>query len=157
MERQMRRKDRQLTNEEATMILEKCQYGVLSTISEDGTPYGVPVSYALVDGKVCFHCAKGKGHKFENLMYCDAVSFTVIGETEVLPSDFGTKYESAIAFGKAVKLEEGEEKQKALEGLIDKYSSDFRPAGLEYIAKAGMATDVFVIEPERITGKARRK
>ena len=90
-------------------------------------------------------------------MHCDAVSFTVIGETEVLPSDFGTKYESAIVFGKAVKLEEGEEKRKALEGLIDKYSSEFRPAGLEYIAKAGMTTDVFVIEPDRITGKARRK
>ena len=52
---------------------------------------------------------------------------------------------------------EGEEKQKGLEGLIDKYSSQHREAGMEYIAKAGVATDVFVIQPDRISGKARRK
>jgi len=156
MNREMRRKDRQLEQEEALAILKEEKYGVLSTVGEDGAPYGVPVSYAYVDGKICFHCAKGKGHKYENLMHCDKVCFTVVGKTEVLPADFGTKYESAVVFGRAVKLEEGEQKQKALEGLIDKYSSEFRAAGLEYIAKAAVATDVFAIVPDRITGKARR-
>lgn len=156
MEREMRRKDRKIGEAEALEILKNGEYGILSTVGEDGIPYGVPMSYAWVDGRICFHCAKGKGHKFENLMYCPQVCFTVVGATEVLPAEFGTNYESVIVFGTAQRLE-GEEKQKGLEGLIEKYSSQYREAGMEYIAKSGIATDVFAIRPERISGKARRK
>ena len=156
MEREMRRKDRKVGEAETLEILKNGEYGILSTVGEDGIPYGVPISYAWVDGKIFFHCAKGKGHKFENLMHSSQVCFTVVGATEVLPAEFGTKYESVIVFGTAQRLE-GEEKQKGLEGLIDKYSSQHREAGMEYIAKAGVATDVFVIQPDRISGKARRK
>ena len=35
---EMRRKERMLTNEEAETILNKAEYGVFSTIGEDGYP-----------------------------------------------------------------------------------------------------------------------
>lgn len=38
--REMRRKDRMLTDEEAYKLLKETEYGVLSTICPDGTPYG---------------------------------------------------------------------------------------------------------------------
>lgn len=45
----MRRKDRQAGEEDILRILKENVYGVLSTISEDGWPYGVPVSYVYED------------------------------------------------------------------------------------------------------------
>jgi hypothetical protein len=42
MFRQIRLKDRAVNDEKAIQIITKCSYGVLSTIGEDGYPYGVP-------------------------------------------------------------------------------------------------------------------
>ena len=40
--REMRRKDRQLTEEEAMDVVRKGEYGVLATVGDDGKPYSVP-------------------------------------------------------------------------------------------------------------------
>lgn len=64
----MRRKDRQAGEEDILRILKENVYGVLSTISEDGWPYGVPVSYVYEDGKIYFHSAT-MGHKVDNLAH----------------------------------------------------------------------------------------
>ena len=45
MFREMRRKDKMNTYEEAVQILGECTNGVLSVTGDDGYPYGVPVSY----------------------------------------------------------------------------------------------------------------
>lgn len=47
---EMRRKDRMLNQEETIDILNKSEYGVLSTVGKDNAPYGVPVNFAYVDG-----------------------------------------------------------------------------------------------------------
>src|SRR5512146_2802730 len=103
MQRPIRRSDRALTNEQAAEILQKGEYGVLSTVSPDGQPYGVPVSFAYADNALYFHCAV-EGHKRDNLASNPRVSFCVIGGTEALPDKFATRYESAIVFGKACEL-----------------------------------------------------
>ena len=56
----MRRKDRQVSDEEAMAYLKAAEYGVLSTVGPDGEPYGVPLTYAVEeDGKgLVFHCAR---------------------------------------------------------------------------------------------------
>jgi len=46
----MRRKDRKITETEAFSILKKGEYGILSTTSPNGDPYGVPLNYCLIDG-----------------------------------------------------------------------------------------------------------
>jgi len=40
----MRRKDRALSEEEAQALLDRTEYGVLSTVGGDGRPYGVPLN-----------------------------------------------------------------------------------------------------------------
>lgn len=60
---EMRRKDRLLTEKEAKEILSEGEYGVLSTIGEDGYPYGVPVNYVYLNDSIYFHCAADVGHK----------------------------------------------------------------------------------------------
>lgn len=154
MYKEMRRSDRQLSDKDMKEILEVGEYGILSTIGENGYPYGVPISYVYIDSKIFFHCAAGVGLKEENITYNDKVCFTVVGKTEVLPEKFSTKYESVIAFGTAKKSMEM--KEKALEGLIKKYSPDFMEKGLNYIESAHYMTDVFEITIESITAKGRR-
>ena len=40
----MRRKERQITGEETEEILKNGEYGIFSSVGEDGYPYGVPVT-----------------------------------------------------------------------------------------------------------------
>jgi nitroimidazol reductase NimA-like FMN-containing flavoprotein (pyridoxamine 5'-phosphate oxidase superfamily) len=151
---EMRRKDRALPDSEAKELLAKGEYGVLSTVSPDGQPYGVPLNYSYAGDVIYFHCAL-EGHKLANMQASKKVSFFVVGETEVLSDKFSTKYESVIVFGEACEVV-GDEKQKGLIELVKKYSPDFMKKGLEYIEKAGDKTRVYKITVASLTGKARR-
>lgn len=153
MPRQIRRQDRALSQKQAWRILAQGEYGVLSTVSAEGQPYATPLSYCLLDGAIYFHCALA-GHKLDNLARNNRACFCVVGQTQVLPEKFGTLYESAVVFGPAAEAT-GEEKQKALEGLLAKYSADFRAEGLAYIEKLTGRARVFKISVEAISGKAR--
>ncbi len=147
----MRRQEKALSNEEALEILQQGEYGILSTVAQDGTPYGVPLNYCVIENTLYFHCAT-EGKKLDNISHANRVSFCVVGATEVLPDLFSTNFESCIVEGEAREVE-GSEKQAALEGLISKYSSAFMDEGLAYIRKSGHKTRVFSIIPEVISGK----
>ncbi|MGC4019303.1 MAG: pyridoxamine 5'-phosphate oxidase family protein [Muricomes sp.] len=153
MFREMRRTDRQLTEEETLQILRDNQYGVLSTAGVDGYPYGVPLSYAYMDGKIYFHGTNADGLKRENIEHSSKACFTVIGNTEVLPSKFSTNYESAIAFGQ---IKVSEDTQEVLRKLIQKYSPEFLESGEKYIASSMQKVTVYEFEIEYITGKGRK-
>jgi len=150
----LRRADRGLSTEQAAEILQRGEYGILSTVSADGQPYGVPVSYAFDGEAVYFHCAP-EGHKLENLAANPRVSFCVVGATEVLPDKFSTRYESAIVFGAAWELA-GADKHAGLTRLLEKYSADFMEKGETYIQQDIEKTRVFKIELDALSGKARR-
>lgn len=153
MFREMRRKDRALAQSEIVQILIDNAYGILSTVGEDGYPYGVPISYIYMNGVLYVHGAR-KGHKFDNISFSDKVSFAVVGNTKILPDKFSTNFESVIAFGKAVEVFD-EEKLLALSEFINKYSSDFIEQGKEYIEQASKATRVVKIEIEHLMGKRK--
>jgi len=138
---------------EARELLERGEYGVLSTCGADG-PYGIPLSYCVMNDALYFHCAV-EGRKLDNLAHDDRVSFCVVGATEVLAEQFATCYESVIISGRAVQVG-AEEKQQALEGLLAKYSPAHIAAGLDYIASAWAKTKVFRVDVDAICGKARR-
>ncbi|WP_286953882.1 MULTISPECIES: pyridoxamine 5'-phosphate oxidase family protein [Aminobacterium] len=154
MFKEMRRKDRELSNKEALALLELGNYMVFSTLSQDGYSYGVPLHYVFINNTIYFHCAM-EGHKLENVAHNDKVSICVIGKVEVVPEKFATNYESVIAFGRAKEIL-GEEKEWALSALIAKYSPEHISEGREYIKRASDKTKVIGITLERITGKARR-
>jgi len=150
----MRRTDRQIDESEAFDILERGEYGILSSSSAAGELYGVPLNYCVLNRKVYIHSAR-QGRKVENLQDHPAVSFCVVINTEVLPDQFGSKYESCILQGMAAEVS-GEEKQSALEGFIFKYSREFFAEGKGYIEKMKDETKVFRISVDMISGKARR-
>lgn len=154
MFREIRRKDREIENNEIIQILENSDYGVLSTVSLNGYPYGVPLSFVFINNSIYFHCAT-EGHKLDNIVNNSKASFCVVGQTCILPDEFSTTYESVIVFGIANEVLE-DEKHTALLEIIKKYSPDYIEKGKEYIKNASKATKVIKISIEHISGKARR-
>jgi len=149
--REMRRKDKQIGTDEAIQLLNECEYGVLSTVGNDGQAYGVPLNYAYHDNCIYFHCAL-KGHKIDNIDNNPKVSFCVVGNTKVLPSEFSTEYVSAVVFGVASEVQ-GTERYNALVLLLKRLSPDFMEEGEKYIEKYDKATKVIKIDIQHISGK----
>lgn len=154
MFKEMRRKDRSIDNEQAIQLLINGQYGVLSTVGENGYAYGIPLNYAYHEGNLYFHCAC-EGNKLDNIMYNNKVSFCVVGKTEPIPDKFSYRYESVVVFGRAVEVHD-KEKEDALTVLIQKHSGEFLEKGLKYIQKDSSKTKVIKINIEHVTGKARK-
>lgn len=154
----MRRSDRALSKEEAKALLQEGTYGVLSTVGPDGIPYGVPVSYAYVpeEETLYFHGAPGVGQKRENIQHCSKACFTVVGQTEVLPQKFSTRYESAVAYGDVTICTDPSDKLAGLEHLVEKYSAPFAEEGADYARRSVERTEVYAFRIRYLSGKARR-
>lgn len=151
MFKDMRRKDKQMDLNQSIEILKNGKYGVLSTVGENGYSYGVPLNYVYLNDSIYFHCAK-TGHKLENITHNPKVSFLVVGELEIIPDEFNTKYKSVIVFGKAEEVEE-KEKEMALMAMIEKYSYNYLEKGKKYIEKDFKNAKVIRVSIEHITGK----
>lgn len=148
----MRRHEKQMTKNDALELLEKGEYGVLSLVGDDGYPYGVPVNYVYKNGFIYFHSAS-EGHKVDRLRENSKVSFCVVGDTEVLPSEFSTKFESIIVFGKVKEVVAEEDKRTGLFAIIHKYSFKFMDKGRKYIEDDYEKAKLYKIEIEHFTGK----
>ena len=149
----MRRIERQMNDAEALELLKKGEYGILSTCGADNKPYGILLSYVVIDKDIYIHCA-GVGAKLDNIKINNNVCFTVVGKTEVLQEKFSVEYESIIAFGHAITLKE-DEKVKPLMEFIRKYSPEFITEGQLYIDRAKAITTLIKIEIYSFTGKHR--
>lgn len=153
MFKEMRRKEKALPDDEMLDILASAEYGVISTIGNDGFPYGVPVNYVYKDGNIYFHSAV-TGHKLDNMMFNANVSFCVVTDVELIPNEFTTRFKSVIAFGTASEVAEPE-KYAILTLLLERFSKDHISTGKDYIKKAGPATKVFKIKVLHMTAKGK--
>ena len=155
----MRRSDRALDEAQCNDILSAGEYGVLSLVAAPGRlaekalPYGVPVSYALLDGSIVFHCAP-EGLKVSLMRAEEWASFCVVGRTRVIPGKFTTLWESVLVQGPVRELH-GEEKIAALRRLAVKYLNHDAAKTDAYIEKTGLKVAVYAIGMEHVTGKGR--
>lgn len=156
MNKEMRRADRQLKDEETTQLFQNAEYGVLSIIDENNMPYGVPMSFAMCDNALYFHCSVAGGKKISSIEYHKNASFTVIGNTKILPSQFATLYMSGIAYGTIDIVKDETEKRKGIEAILHKYSPDFIENGTKYINTAFNKIYVLKFEITKLTGKSRK-
>jgi len=154
MKLQIRRQDRKISDDENLSILNSGEYGVLSIATPENEGYGIPLNYVFWNNSIYFHCAL-EGSKLDFINVNNSVSFCVVGKTEVLPSKFGTKYESVIIKGKAAEIE-GTEKREALLQIVKKYSPGFVQEGIQYIDKLFDKTKIVKIPVDYITGKSRK-
>ena len=154
MFREMRKKERQMTEEEATKALEKGSNGVLSVIGDDGHPYGVPLSYSYKEGKIYFHCAI-TGHKLDAIKNDERVSFTVVTKDDVVAENFTTNFESVIAFGRAKIIKDEGKIVPAKMHIADKYSKGYEKEAMDHIRSAMGRFYIVEIEIDHMTGKKR--
>lgn len=153
MKREMYKKDRQLSEEKTKEIFEKGHHGILSVNGDEGYPYGVPVNYVYLNDAIYIHSAK-YGYKIEALEKSDKVCFSAILNSEILPSQFTAAFESVIATGKAVMVEDTAEKKLVLDTFIDRFSPEFKEGGQKFIAAAFEKTAIIRIDVNEIKGKA---
>ena len=110
----MRRKDREVSAEQAWEIVERCSYGVLAMTKPDGTPYAVPVNFAREGNYLYIHCAQ-TGEKTDCLNHQPQVCVTCVeGGAWVDQPALTTRYASAVMLGKAEELTDEADKVKAL-------------------------------------------
>ena len=148
----MRRKEKEITDKnEIESIIRKsmvCRLG----LADDGAPYVVPLCFGYDNGALFFHSAK-EGRKIEILTKNNQVCFEFDIDPEVKSGKtacaWGMKYRSVIGFGKAVFIEDPEERRKALDVIMRQYADgDF-----EYSEKSFEKALVIKVEIESMTGK----
>ena len=157
MFRPMRRGKQALSDEESRRILSDASSGVLAVLGDEGYPYAVPLSFVF-DGndRLYFHCAVS-GHKLDAIQTEPKVSFCVIAQDDVHPSEFTSYYKSVIAFGKARILDANEEICPALRLLGKKYMPD-DPQGTEKeIDRFLQNVRIIEMQIDHLTGKQAKE
>ncbi len=154
MFRKIRRTEREIGIDKACEILNNADYGVLSLIGDNGYPYGVPVNYAYVNGKLYFHSTSQESHKLDAIRQNNKVCFTVIAKHDVVLDELSTNYESVIVFGAAHIIDEPSEKTAAMGKMMSVLGR-----GTKYATEHGCGATAYVmveITPEHISGKGRK-
>lgn len=153
----MRRETRMLTDEQCREILNTGEYCIVATKDEDGWPYSVPLSYALIDGKLCFHTTNTFGHKLEDFACDDRVSATVVTDVKAFfaEGDFSSEFSSVIVRGRVQRVTDSVTMRKILVALCMKYSPEHKADIGQAMAANIAQTATWIIEPELMSGKRR--
>lgn len=153
--RTMRRNSQELDRESTVEILRQGTSGVLAVAGDEGYPYAAPLSYAYDEERerLIFHSAT-KGHKVDALLREPKASFCVIGQDDVKPEEFTTRFRSVIAFGHVRMLENKDEKREAAQLLSRRYAPDMPlEAETAEIERFWNALLMFELSIEHLTGK----
>ena len=155
----MQMAERELTLEDALEILDAGEYCVVSTVDEDGAPYGVPMSYVMMDGRMFFHTGKRPGHKIDDFNRDARVSIAVATEVEPCYEEtfFTTRFASVIASGRISLVEDPILVKKALVALCMKYLPQFKDEIGGAIERELDITAIWVADLDEIRGKAGRR
>lgn len=151
----IRRQDRLLSEEKARLLLRDGEYGVLSMLSPEGVPYGIPVNYVW-DGSesIYIHCAP-EGRKLRCIRHSANVSFCIVGDTHVLPNKFTTNYESIVLSCQAQVGLLANERKAALSMFVGKYASEFKEIGEKYTEKSFHRTEIIRLRILSFSGKSK--
>lgn len=123
----MRRKDKEIKDKEVIeTILQQAAVCRIAMCDGD-VPYVVPMSFGYEEGCLHLHSAS-EGKKIDILKCNPAVSFEIdIGQELVgneNPCKTSLKYRSVIGYGKAVFVEDREEKKRSLDAIVRHYSGE---------------------------------
>lgn len=154
--RTMRRSKQQLSQSRMDAILEAHTAGVLSMMSPDGYPYGLPITYVYdqENQRIYFHGAK-EGHKYDCAKEGGKASFTVIDKNDVQVDQFDTHFRSVIAFGKLRLVEDEQERKDILYffGKNHHFTTPHHPDFDGYMERTMPRTAVIELAITGMTGK----
>ena len=152
----MRRTDRERDEAFALAVVDKCEYAVLAMASPEGEPLCLPVTIVRSGDAIYFHSAM-EGEKVAWLRRNPRVCMSCVGDTEILPQDFTTAYESAVVKGTAEEVTEEGEKIEALRLLCQRHAASAMDKFDSAIARSLHRTGIWKITIREITGKAKVK
>ncbi|CUH97715.1 hypothetical protein P22_3850 [Propionispora sp. 2/2-37] len=126
-------------------------------------PYAVPVNYVYWHDKIYIH-GLGSGKKNKVLAANPAVCFTVYEEfgtvTDPVPAKCDTAYLSVVIFGKAVPVQDVNEKTQVLDRILEKFVPGFfkTPLPSQFVKQYrslfdNKAVAVYCIKPDVLTAK----
>ncbi len=149
----MRRIEQQITDREAVeAILQRAQVCRIG-LAEDNVPYVVPVCFGYKDDRLYVHSSP-QGKKIDMIGKNNRVCFEVDTDVQLVPADepcdFTITYHSVIGFGKAVLVDNRDEKIRALDVIMEHYSSRGDYPFPESVVDI---TAIIKIEIESMTGK----
>lgn len=156
----MRRKDREMKNQEEILeVMKRCQVCRLA-LFDDPYPYVVPLNFGMKAEKdsvtLYFHGAK-EGKKYELMRKNKKAAFemdcTYGIDADVEKGECTQEYESVMGCG-TLEFLEGAEKEEGLRLLLNQYPL---PEGFAYDMRAAAATCVFCLRVDSMTGKKRRR
>ena len=153
--REMRRKQRATTRDDALTLLKECEYAVLCLTDSDGNPHAVPVSPALDGETVYIHCAPA-GYKLDCIAHNPQVCLVCADHITRMPERFSTAYQSTVAYGKARLVEGKDEKVRALDLICRKYALSNMDNFEAEMEKSFARTAIIRIDIENISGKQRK-
>ena len=147
----MRRKDKQIESALVADVLSRAKVCRLGLCAEN-RPYVVPLCFGYEDNALYFHCAS-QGKKLDIIRENNNVCFEVDIDCKITEADkacdWGIKFKSVIGFGKAMFVDDAEQKRKALDIIMKQYSEK----SFDYPDKSIDNTTIIKIEIETMTGK----
>lgn len=159
MEYPLRRKSRGMVDGDAVEILRRCNWGVLSIVGPDETPYGVPLNYALMENgrkkTIIFHCAR-EGRKIDYLERRPQAAFVVVDDPAMLPDKFSTSYASIMVSGRVEIVDDPDAKRELLKNFVRKLAPDYLERGDKHIEHRLHECLVLQMEIESMCGKRRK-
>ena len=148
----MRRSEKRIEDEPAIKAVIQQSLVCRLGLSDGYQPYVVPLSFGHEDGFLYFHAAL-EGRKIEMIRRNDHVCFEFDINAEIVECqevcDWGMRYQSVIGFGKAVILDDIEEKRRALEIIMRQYSD----RSFLFPEKSVARTAVIKVAIESMAGK----
>lgn len=135
--------------------------GRVASVDKSGYPQVIPMNFVWFDDAIYMH-SHPFGEKLENMARDQRVGFEVDQHVCFLPSYYfhptdasqaDTLYISVVIKGKAVMVQDGEEKSRALNALMEKYQKEGRYEPLR--AEMPVVREVAVIKvvPDDMRGK----
>ena len=142
----MRKASREMDSQWALEVMRKAPYITVSFTQADGSAYGVPLSLACTSEDVWyFHCAP-EGNKLDAIAVHPEVCLSAVTKCQptVGPKDgtFTLQYRSAIAFGKAERVTDTEEKIEALRVISQRFLPKHMDAFDEAVQRSLHRTEV---------------
>ncbi|MDY6789928.1 MAG: pyridoxamine 5'-phosphate oxidase family protein [Thermodesulfobacteriota bacterium] len=148
----MRRSEKEITDQSTIEAIIHASLVCRLALSDGNQPYIVPLCFGYRNQTLYFHSAR-EGKKIDLLKKNNRTCFEFDVNSEIIEADkpckWGMKYQSVIGFGKAIFVENVEEKQKGLNIIMNHYSNRTWPFAEKAIEKIA----VIKIEIEKMTGK----
>lgn len=149
----MRRKDQEIRDKAIIESIMRKEMVCRIALSDNNMPYIVPMNFGYKNNSLYLHSAK-EGKKIEIIKNNNNVCFEIDTDHELIKSEkacsWGMKYRSVIGFGKAHLIDNSEEKRRALDIIMEHYSSK---SSYDYLEKEIDNVAIIKIEIESIIGK----